>query len=70
MIRVDECWKAAVRVTTVLERVEQRLVDAGAVTELRQFYGLSAQEMDVLVQQELGGCASGCPQGSGAEVAA
>lgn len=46
-------WKAAVRHAAILEAVEARLILAGAVTEVRQFYGLSASEVDVLLWQEL-----------------
>lgn len=37
----------------VLSAVERRLWDSGAVVELRQFHGLSAQEMDVLIYREV-----------------
>lgn len=44
-------WAAA-RAKEVLERVEERLVEGGAVTELRQFEGLSADEVDTLLWLE------------------
>lgn len=64
------CWAAATSADRVLEAVETRLIDGGAVIELRQFYGLSAQECDVLLRLEREGALSGCPQASGDEVAA
>lgn len=48
-----DAWKAAVCAASVLTAVERRLVDAGALTELRQLHGLSAQEQDVLVYREV-----------------
>lgn len=49
----EAAWRAAVRHAAILEAVEARLILAGAVTEVRQFYGLSASEVDVLLWQEL-----------------
>ena len=49
----QDAWKAAVRPAAVLARIEARLVAAGAITELRQLHGMSAQEQDVLVWLEL-----------------
>ena len=49
----EQAWKAAVRPAAVLKDVERRLVAAGAITELRQLQGLSAQEQDVLVWLEI-----------------
>ena len=66
-------WEAATGAADVLARVEARLVAAGALTELRQFQGLSAQEVDVLVYRELHAgvtVPSGCPQTTRASVAA
>lgn len=53
MIAAEKAWQAAVRPAAVLRDVERRLVAAGAVTELRQLHGLSAQEEAVLVWLEL-----------------
>lgn len=49
----EEAWKRAVDASHVLTRVEARLVAAGALIELRQLQGLSAQEQQVLVWLEL-----------------
>lgn len=49
----EKAWRAAVDASHVLTRVEARLVAAGALTELRQLHGLSAQEQDVLVHREV-----------------
>lgn len=51
---VYACWNATTSAESLLTAIELRLVAAGAVTELRQFYGLSAQEQDVLIRRELG----------------
>ena len=48
----EQAWRTAVDASHVLTRVEARLVAAGALTELRQLQGLSAQEQDVLVYRE------------------
>lgn len=53
MVPCEKAWKAAVDASHVLTRVEARLVAAGALTELRQLQGLSAQEQDVLVYREI-----------------
>lgn len=53
MTASEKAWEAAVRPAAVLRAVERRLVAAGAVTELRQLHGLSAQEEAVLVWLEL-----------------
>lgn len=45
-------WLVMARAKEVLEAVEDRLVDGGAVTELRQFQGLSADEVDTLLWLE------------------
>ena len=37
---------------TVLARVERRIIDAGAVVEMHQFQGLSADEVDRLLWLE------------------
>lgn len=74
----EKAWDTAVRSSQVLEDVEARLVAAGAVTELRQLQGLSAQEQDVLVWLELHSdshsdshsCAPSTPHAPRAEVAA
>lgn len=47
------CWHAAIDPSAVLSRVEHNLVAKGALVELRQFYGLSAKEMDVLLWREV-----------------
>lgn len=49
----EQTWRRASGAARVLAAVEARLVTAGAVTELRQLRGLSAQEQDVLVYREL-----------------
>lgn len=68
----EQAWKAAVRPAAVLKDVERRLVAAGAITELRQLQGLSAQEQDVLVWLEIHEprCASSDPQATDGTVAA
>lgn len=77
-----KAWRAAVHASHVLERVEARLVAAGALTELRQLQGLSASEQDVLIHREIHepvttpvpegsqGLPPGCPQTTHATVAA
>lgn len=72
---VDEAWRHAVNAASVLTAVEARLVNAGALSELRHLHGFSAQEQDVLVHREVHDpCSqalpSGCPQTPHAEVAA
>ena len=49
---VDAAWYSAINAEALLEAVETRLVDAGAVIELRQFRGMSAQEIAILVERE------------------
>jgi hypothetical protein len=46
--------RVATDATRVLAKVRHRLIKRGAVVELRQFDGLSASEMDLLVRLELG----------------
>lgn len=65
----QECWKAARRPGDILVAVERRLVDAGALVELRQLHGLSAQEIDVLLWLETHE-PLGCPQAADGTVAA
>lgn len=48
----DACWQSATRAERLLAAIEARLIAAGAVIELRQFYGLSAQEVDVMLRLE------------------
>lgn len=71
----ETCWKAVVQPGAVLTAVERRLMDAGALVELRQLHGLSAQEADVLIHREIhaptnGGSPSGCPHDVDGTVAA
>lgn len=53
MSPAEQAWQIAVGPAAVLRDVERRLIAAGAVTELRQLQGLSAQEADRLVWLEL-----------------
>lgn len=53
MTPAEAAWNAAVRPEMALAVVEARLVAQGAVVELRQLQGLSAQEFDVLVYREV-----------------
>ena len=53
MTAEERCWRN--RTAAILHAVEERLIAAGALTELRQFHRLSAQEMDVLIWQEIHG---------------
>ena len=46
--------RSALHACEIVIRVEQRLVDAGAVTERRQLAGLSMSEVDLLVKREAG----------------
>lgn len=48
----EACWKTATQPGAILVAVERRLVDAGALIELRQLHGLSASEVDVLLWLE------------------
>lgn len=48
-------WSRWVNAGDVLARVEERLVNGGAVVELEQFRRLSAQEMGVLLRREVTG---------------
>lgn len=50
---VDEAWTVATHRASVVTAVEARLTRAGALLELRKMQGLSAQEMDVLIHQEI-----------------
>lgn len=68
MTREEHCWRNATQV--ILTAVEERLIAAGALVELRQFHRLSAQETDVLIWQEIHGCPSYAEQVSDDEVAA
>lgn len=52
MSPAEMCWMAARHPREVLDAVEERLVEAGAVIELRQFHGLGADEIDCLLRQE------------------
>lgn len=49
----ERAWRTAVAHTRVLARVQRRLIEAGAVIELRQLQGMSAAEVDVLVSREI-----------------
>lgn len=51
---VDDAWIVATDAVALLGAIEARLVAAGAVTELRQFRGLSAQEVALMLEQEQG----------------
>lgn len=68
----ERAWRHAVAHTRILARVEARLIEAGAVTELRQLQGMSATETDLLVRRELEAPrrASGRPQDPEGMVAA
>lgn len=48
-------WSRWIDAGTLLARVEERLVNGGAVVELEQFKRLSANEMAVLLRQEATG---------------
>lgn len=69
---VDDAWIAATGAVWLLADLERRLVAAGAVIELRQFRGLSAQEVAILVERERGTPVehrvSGVPAGHGVVV--
>lgn len=71
MTPFEACWKTATQPGAILVAVERRLVDAGALIELRQLHGLSAQEIDVLLWLETHEpLPSGCPHASDDGVAA
>lgn len=72
MTPAEQCWKAVTQPGAILVAVERRLVDAGALIELRQLHGLSASEVDVLLWLETHepGCSSGGPHDPDGEVAA
>lgn len=48
----ESAWLRTTGATDALRAIEARLVARGAITELRQFHGLSAQEQDVLLRLE------------------
>lgn len=78
----EQAWRRTTGATDALRAIEARLVRAGAIIELRQFHGLSAQEVDVLLRLERErsrstrgpqgspALASGCPHAARDEVAA
>ena len=66
---VDPAWSAAIDAEALLAAVEARLVAAGAVVELRQLRGFSAQETALLVERERQ-WPSGCPHAVDGTVAA
>lgn len=49
----EKCWRAAIRPASLVATIEARLTAQGAVTELRQLQGLSAQEYDRLLEREI-----------------
>ncbi len=70
----ETAWETATGATAALAAIERRLAEAGAVIELRQFYGLSASEQDVLLRLERDAQKSvqppGCPHAERGTVAA
>lgn len=54
MTAQDRVWMTAVDAAVAIHRIEERLVAAGAVIELRQLHGLSDDEIAVLVRLEMG----------------
>ena len=49
-----DAWRRTQRHREVIATVRARLAIHGGITELRQLEGMSAQELDVLVERERG----------------
>jgi hypothetical protein len=50
---LEDAWARAIRPRVILAEIEARLTAEGAVIELRQLQGLSAQELDLLLALEV-----------------
>lgn len=70
LLAVDAAWKVTVGRQRLVAALEARLTAQGRMIELRQLQGLSASEMDRLVQREIHRPDAGSPHAKDAEVAA